>query len=247
VFTAQGINSDAHRYALTARHIARHGLLAGLGQQVYWPFRPLNRDLLVYPLLGSWLYRIIGDAILSLRLISAVAGVGLIPLLYILVDELFDDRETALLSAGIVAFLPEFTRASAAVYREVLMAFWLVLVAYLVIRSCRSKKYSWLLAGCSGVLIFISFLTRPEGVVILPIAVMTILFFERKLSWKRRITSCIVLSLAFCCLQIPLMIWMHGVVGNWTITPQQIEFFGNGPERYEAAQGYVEDVHKYDR
>lgn len=123
VFTAAGINSDAYAFARTARQMAEHGLLSGMKGTFVWPFYPVNRWLPVYPFLGSLLIPFTGDALLSLRLVSAAAGTGLIWATHVIARELFDRRRVALLAAALVGLHPEFARASAAVYREVAAAF----------------------------------------------------------------------------------------------------------------------------
>jgi 4-amino-4-deoxy-L-arabinose transferase-like glycosyltransferase len=236
VFSAAGINSDAYMYALTVQRMARQGVLAGMRGDLFVPFYQLNKGLVVYPLLGSLLYRITGDAILSLRLVSAAAGVGLVLLSYAACREIFEEANVGLLSAGLLALHPEFTRASAAVYREMLAAFLVLSSLYCVIRAGRSGRrwYAW--TALSGLLCFASFLTRPDGILALAAAGVYVLFLVRQWPPARRVASVAVLGAVFCVLQLPYTLWMRGETGYWLLNQYQtVQTPGGSAERTAAA------------
>lgn len=223
VFTAAGINGDAFWFALTTRQMAEQGLLAGMRGDFLWPYYPLNVALPVYPLLGSLLFRVLDDPVLSLRIVSALAGVALVPAVYALCAELFDDEDLGLVAAVLVAFMPEFARASAAVYREVLMALWLVLGLLFVVWARRqgARWVGWAVAA--GVMSFVAFMTRVEGVVVLGAYGVIVLLLSPSLHWKKRAAFCIVMAGAFLALEMPYVVWMERVTGRWLFSQWQVK------------------------
>lgn len=222
VSTAQGMNSDAYRYALTARRMANYGLLAGMKGTFLWPFYPLNRNLVTYPFLGSLLLHFTGDAVLSLRLVSAGAGVGLIVLTYAIAHKLFQRTGLSLLSAGIVAFHSELVRASAVVYREILMGVLLAAAFYLFLRALDDEKWSYPWAAAAGVVVFLCFLTRPEGFIALGALGAAGLVLCWWTEWHRWLQVCTVMVIAFAALQGPYMLWMRQASGRWLFNQWQI-------------------------
>lgn len=223
VFAAAGISSDAWRYALTAEKMAEEGLLAGMRGEFLWPYYPLNRNLITYPFLGSVLLPFTGDAILSLRLVSAAAGVGLVPLAYAIAKRLFDREGIALVAALLLAVHSEFARASAAVYREVLMAFLVALAFYLVLRLLQEPGRTFRNAALCGVVLFLAFVTRPEAVAAVVGCGVIALFRGGQLPWKKRVVACAVMALGFLMLEVPYVMWMKKQSGMWLANQWQIQ------------------------
>lgn len=221
-FTAEGINSDAWRYALSAEKMAKEGLLAGMRGDFLWPYYPLNRNLILYPLLGGFLLPFTGDAILSLRLVSAAAGIALVPLSYAITKRLFDREGIALVAGLLLAVHSEFARASAAVYREVFTAFVLALAFYLVLRATEDRRNMFGWAVASGLVLFLAFVTRPETIVAAPACGTVVLFWGSPLSWEKRLASCMVMALTFFMLEIPYVLWMKKHSGYWVTNQWEI-------------------------
>jgi len=223
VFTAAGINSDAFKYALTAQRMAESGVVSGMRGDFFWPYYSVNRRLVVYPFLGSLVYRLTGDAILALRLVSAAAGIVLIWVVYAIARELFQGEEIALLSAALVAFHSEFAQASASVYREVLMAL-LISFAFLLLLWTLRKERRWPVpAFLTGLVLFASFLTRPDGVAAALALGLIALFVAPGIAWKKRIIVCAIMGLTFCALQVPYMLWLRKTSGYWLVNQWQIQ------------------------
>lgn len=223
VFTAAGINSDAFKYALTAQRMAESGVVSGMRSDFFWPYYSVNRRLVVYPFLGSLVYRLTGDAILSLRLVSAAAGIALIWVVYAIAKELFEKEQIALFAAALVAFHSEFAQASASVYREVLMAL-LIAFAFLLLLWTLRKERRWpLLAFLTGLVLFASFLTRPDGVAAALALGLIALFVAPGIAWKKRIIVCAVMGLTFCALEVPYALWLHRASGYWLVNQWQIQ------------------------
>lgn len=238
VFTAAGINNDGFKYVSTAREVARGGIVAGMEGDYFWPYFPVNRQLVVYPLLGSMVNCIVGDMALSLRLVSALAGIGLIWLGYAISRELFHKETVALLAAGLLAFHPEFTEASAAVYREVLMAFLLMLAFLFFLWAVRGKERWPLWSVITGLTLFAAFMTRPDAAAAAAAMGMIALLVAPALKFKRRIAICALMGLAFMAFEVPYVLWMKQKTGYWMATQWQIE---NKISRPEAARRYLID------
>jgi len=236
VFTAQGINNDAFKYARTATRMAERGVLSGMRGDFFWPYYPVNRRLVVYPFLGSLIYRAVGRPILSLRLVSALSGIALVWVLYVVVKELFKQESIALLSAGLVAFHPEFAKASASVYREVLMAFLLVLGFLLLLRTVRKDSRWPLWSFFLGLLVFTGFLTRPDGAAAGMAFGVIVLFVAPAITWKRRLAVCAVMAMTFLALEVPYALWLKNETGYWLVNQWQIQ---RGMNEVQAARRFL--------
>lgn len=223
VFTAAGINSDAFKYALTAERMAESGVVSGMRGDFFWPYYPVNRRLVLYPFLGSVVYRVTGDAILSLRLVSAAAGIGLVWVLYAVAMELFGEEKIALLSAGLIAFHSEFMRASVSVYREVLMAFLLAFAFLMLLWSLRKKRVWPLLSLVAGLILFASFLTRPDAAAAAVALGVVALLVAPGIAWKKRIGICLIMGLTFLALEVPYVLWLKKASGYWLVNQWQIQ------------------------
>ncbi len=223
VFTAAGINSDAFKYALTAQRMAESGVVSAMRGDFFWPYYTVNRRLVVYPFLGSLVYRLTGDVILSLRLVSAAAGTALIWAVYAIARRLFKGEQIALLAAGLVAFESEFAVASASVYREVTMAFIIALSFLMLLWTLRLERRWPLLAFLTGLVLFASFLTRPDGAAVAAALGLIALFVVPGIAWKKRIIVCAIMGLTFCALEVPYVLWLRRTTGYWLINQWQIQ------------------------
>lgn len=223
VFTAEGVNSDAFKYARTVERIAQEGVAGGLKGDHFWPYFPVNRQLIFYPLLGSLVNCAVGDVILSLRLVSALAGIGLVAAGFTVARELTDSEPIALLTAGLLALHPEFARASAAVYREVTMAFLLVLALMFLLWALRRERKWPTWALLTGLTLFCAFLTRPDGAVGAAALGVAALFFATEVPWRRRLAVCLLMGALFVALEAPYVLWMKKQTGYWMVNQWQIQ------------------------
>ncbi|MBS3762690.1 MAG: glycosyltransferase family 39 protein [Planctomycetes bacterium] len=236
VVTAAGTNNDAYKYIRTAEMMSQKGLMAGMKGDYFWPYYPVNRQLPMYPFLGSLLNVAVGNMMLSLRLISAIAGIALIWLTYAIARELFERDDIALLSAALVAFHPEFTRASAAVYREVLMAALIAFSLLLVLWAIKKPHARVLCPALAGLSLFAAFMTRPEGVAAALAGGLTVLLLRKNLAWKKRIVICGIMTLFFFALEVPYIWWLKRETGRWMVTQWQVQ---NKMTRHEAATRFL--------
>ncbi len=223
VISAQGLNSDGYQFALITRQMADHGVLEGLRGDYFWPYLPVNTRLVVYPFLGSLVYRVVGDAVISLRLVSAFFGTALIVLTFAVAKEAFGNERVALISALLVGVEPEFARASASVYRETTAAFMVLLAFYLLLRTVRQKRLWPAGAASVGVAFFAGWLTRPElALLVGTFCIGTLLFSE--LSRSKRIMIPIIMCFSFAVLELPYFLWLRETTELTTFSQWQVQF-----------------------
>ncbi|MFO8006953.1 MAG: glycosyltransferase family 39 protein [Candidatus Brocadiia bacterium] len=222
--TAAGLNADGPRFAMVTQRMAEHGVGRAMRGDYMWPYLPVNTRLVVYPFLGSLLYRLTGDAVLSLRLVSAASGTALIIMAFVLGRRLLGSSGAALFCAFLVGFEPEFLRASAAVYREVTAALVVALALYLALRAFRSRELWPAWAMALGTAVFVGFLTRVE-LALLPLAAVGLGVGMRSVPWRRRllvpITACLVLAV----MAAPYALWLRihtgrPMVSQWQMATQ---------------------------
>jgi 4-amino-4-deoxy-L-arabinose transferase-like glycosyltransferase len=224
VGTAAGINNDAFKYARIAGAMTERGISAGIDGDYFWPYFPVNRQLIAYSLAGSIVNCVLGDIILSLRIVSMLCGIGLIWAVHEVSRELFDEEKVALLAAGLVAFHPEFARASAAVYREVMMAFLLCLTLLFFLWSIHRHGGRWIRwALLSGLVLFAAFMTRPDAAAVAVALGAICLVGARTVPLTRRFGICLLMGAVFLAFQIPYAIRVHRKSGHWLINQWQIQ------------------------
>jgi 4-amino-4-deoxy-L-arabinose transferase-like glycosyltransferase len=98
-----------------------------------------------YSLLWVWM-SVFGGSLLAVRLMSIIAGVATVGLAYLIAQELFSKR-IAVLSGVIVALAPFQVHYSQEIRMYALLAFWLLLATYAIIRAslgAGGKKW-WLI------------------------------------------------------------------------------------------------------
>lgn len=236
VCTAAGINSDGPEYARVAQRMAERGVAEGMLGDYLWPYNTVNTRLLIYPFLGSLLYRVTGDPVLSLRMVSAACGVALIPLAYLIGLELLSSARAALAAAFVVGFEPGFARASAAVYREVTAAFWALLAFYMFLRLLRDDAHRpWWAAGV-GAAVFLGFMTRVD-VLLLLIPFCFVVAWRTRGPWRRRLGLPLIMCLVFATLELPYYLWLYRTTGHHIFSAWQIHLV---EPPHEAATRFLE-------
>jgi len=238
VTRAAGINNDTIKYVYTAREISRYGVQAGIEGDHYWPYFPVNRQLVFYPFLGSVVNQFVGNMVLSLRIVSALAGIGVVWLGYAVSKELFEKENIALLTAGLLAFHPELAEASAAVFRESLTAF-LLTQAFLLLLWARRTDTAWAAwSVLSGLTLFAGFMTRPDAAAAAGAMGGVTLLAGCGVKWQRRLAIVSVIGLAFLALEVPYVYMLKRKTGRWMVTQWQIQ---NKMSRKEAVRRHLLD------
>ncbi len=219
--TAAGLNGDGPRFATVTRHMAEQGVGRAMRGDYMWPYLPVNTRLVVYPFLGSLLYRVTGNAVLSLRLVSVASGTALIAIAFVLARRLLDSSGAALFCAFVVGFEPEFLRASAAVYREVTAGLVVAVAFYVALRAFRSREL-WHMWGLAlGAAVFVGFLTRVE-LALLPLGAFGLGLGMRRVPWRRRLLVPLIACLAFAALETPHALWLRIQTGRPLLSQWQV-------------------------
>jgi 4-amino-4-deoxy-L-arabinose transferase-like glycosyltransferase len=97
--------------------------------------------LTYYSILMEWM-RGFGESIIAARLLSILFGLGVVALVYIIANELFNTR-TALISGAIAAFAPFQIFYSQEIRMYSLLALFLLLATYTYWRASRSGHWLW--------------------------------------------------------------------------------------------------------
>ena len=158
VTTVEVIENEGAEYAHLADNIYSKGTYDSYLGIVNLAAPPL------YPALIGLVNIVTGDLELSGRLISLLAGIGLVVLVFLLAGELFGQRAAWL--AGLFAALhPVLVGISVSVLTESLAWFLMVLGAWL--GAVAMRQASWQRAALAGAVLGLGYWTRPE---LLPLA-----------------------------------------------------------------------------
>ena len=99
---------------------------------------------LYYYVLNDWL-KIFGNSVPAARMLSIIAGIGVVLSIYFLGQILFDKR-TAIIALLVSAINPFQIHFSQEIRMYVFMALWLMLATYSFLRGKKSGKWTWWLS-----------------------------------------------------------------------------------------------------
>jgi 4-amino-4-deoxy-L-arabinose transferase-like glycosyltransferase len=161
-----------------------------------------------YPMMVACFHLLVGDIELAGRLVSLFFGLLLIPLCYLFVRRIFDE-EGALFAAAVVAIHPYLVRYSVFVLSESMATFLFTASVFSFYRGWMEKKLPFL--ACSGVLLTLAYLTRPEYLIyFVPLAGILIVRERRYLHAGVFVVSFLWLAAAF-------VIFVRLDTGFWVI------------------------------
>lgn len=223
VVTAGGIANDGCLYLWLAKDIA-----AGDISKVATDLPPL------FPVLTAGLSYIAGDFELAARCISCFFGALTVFPLFFLAKNIFD-RKVAIVTVLFFIAHPYLTEASGAVLTGALYYFFVTSIACLTwIAIKKKRKLIFLLVG---LLLFLAFLTRFEGIA-LTFLVLIWIWFTRlpdvtnRIRWK--LASSVLCLIVFMTSFFPYLLVVHQKTGKWQVCP--------GQERY--TRMVLEDLKK---
>jgi 4-amino-4-deoxy-L-arabinose transferase-like glycosyltransferase len=198
LITAHPIGLDGIEYARVAEFFA-----AG-------DFGPALKSMRVpfYPIVTACFHLLVSDIELAGRLASLFFGLLLIPLCYLFVRRVFDE-EKALFAATVVAIHPYLIRYSVLVLSESMATFLFTASVFSFYLGWMEKKLPFL--ACSGVLLTLAYLTRPEYLIyFMPLAGILLVRERRYFHTAVFITSFLWLAVAF-------LIFVRLDTGFWVI------------------------------
>jgi len=211
------------RYITIAR-----GILSGAG------FHGLDNrfpDIIqppLYPMMLAVALMLPGPDLGIARGVSLLLGALLILPCAIIARRLFGEP-AARRAACLVAVYPLLADMSSAAITESTFALLVTLAALGLWRSLEleTTRPGRLLAGVSGLLLGLSFLTRPEGLTYLMAAWAVCLvnaFWNRHASGTalRCARSMGLLAAGFAAVVIPYLLWIHAQTGHWLLAPKAI-------------------------
>lgn len=171
---------DENVYRRLARNLIDHGYYGyAPGQQIAWrpPGYPFFLAALRWIIDGQWFVRVVQ---------AALAG-GIVVLASSIARRLFGPWVAA--ATSVLLFVTGLVAVYASVeLSETLATFLLVLAAWLVVHGVERTSIPWVAAG--GIVLGLSVLTRPQGIVLIPaIALWLVLVFPK----TRRRTAALTL------------------------------------------------------
>lgn len=180
-------------YDQVARNfIAGHGLVNEPGS-AYHTRAPL------YPLLLASIYVLFEEPLLPVGVVHAILG-ALACLLVWKATRLISTGRSALLAAGIVAFMPEFLKYTPRLYASSLLVF--LSAAFFLAAFVSIRRHSAWWSMVPGAILGLMALTRLELIVILPAAMLWQLI-DRGKPARQRVVRCSLLTLGFMLLVAP--------------------------------------------
>jgi len=171
-----------------------------------------------YPVFIGMLDLLLNDLFLSARLVSLIAGIITIVVVYLIGKELYD-KESGLFSAFIYAFYPLTILISIDAYSDSLYLLFVFLTIYIFIIF--KKKNNISTAIQLGVVTALAYLTRSEGLfyLLLPLLAITGFFNDKESGSKRRyIINFLVVSLLFSICSLPYLLFLKDYTGKFTIS-----------------------------
>lgn len=220
------IYGDPYAFSMISEGMLQGKLaLEGIWGSRLWPtIQPL------YPFLMALLSKVTGDFILSGKIISLLAGVATIPLVYLLWNTL-DSKEVAVLASGLVAVNYAHWFYSVHALRDVLFLFF-VLLSFLLFYQLpiHPKRLSWLALS----LVLATF-TREEGYLLAISLAFAYVYWKRKKILKKqyKVVPSVILYLA------PILIWnLYKYAKTGSILPSFVRL----EIRYHEAHGGIHAI-----
>lgn len=136
-----------------------------------------------YPFALASVFKVFGVSITSAKVLNAILGTLTIPFIYAIGNRIFG-RGPGLLAAGLFAFVPATIAGLPVLFPEPLFTLIFVAALWLLVTYPMNSQAAWLPLVVFGALIGMAMLTRGQGAVLVPIAV---LYWFASGSWRSTI------------------------------------------------------------
>ena len=224
VFLTGTIDGEGAEYARIAENLAAGSGYRGIatpGKELMFP--PL------FPFLIAATSVLTRNAEVAGRLVSVWMGTMLVLPIYFIGCHLYN-RKVAYLAAALVACHPLLVNFSATVYCESTYLTLLLTAVYWSFRALRLRTArTFILAG---VFFGLAYLTRPEAVIYLLLALGLTLAYV-SMTCRQNLSQVALramwLPLAFLVLAAPYILWLHAETGQWRLE-------GKSPLNYTTAR-----------
>ncbi|HLI27361.1 MAG TPA: glycosyltransferase family 39 protein [Chloroflexota bacterium] len=203
---------DDASYAWQALRLLAGDWVAAVGQ--VFPPGYAAAIVLVSPLTG-------GDLAAAAYLVSVLASLLLIPVLFYLTRPLYGEQ-VALVAALLTAIYPRFLEMGLTPLSEMLYTLLLASVLLFTLalqRAIAQGRRVLPVAAGTGALVGAAYLTRPEGLVYLgPLGLCVLLAAAAYRRWRAVPLAYAGVALGLAPLVLPYVLYLHGQLGQWTIS-----------------------------
>lgn len=172
----------------------------------------------LYPMLVAAFSKVLGDFELSGQMVSILFGTLTIVPVYYLARGTFG-RWTALASSLFLAILPRHVALSADFLSDPTYTFFFISAVWLGWEALRGDD--WKIVFLAGLATGLAYLTRAEGIGILPILgpwlLLRRMHFHSR-DYRRNGYACFILLFSFLLAASPYIIYLRYYTGTWTIS-----------------------------
>jgi len=169
----------------------------------------------LYSFLIALVSRSVSDFELAGKLISSFFGILVIFPVYFLGKQIFD-RKVAFLSTLFLAIHPYIRRFSGDVLKESTYLFLLATAIWFTLRTLqREKIYPYLFVPLFSA---VAYLVRPDGIEVLLVVFLYILFIKRFNPPEKRWAVILLLLLSSVILFLPYLLHLKGLTGEWALS-----------------------------
>jgi hypothetical protein len=203
------IASDGMEYVRMAQQFASGAPEAAL-RSVFSP---------LYPLLIALAHRAVSDWELAGNLVSALLGTASIPLLFLLMFEVFERDDLAVGAAGLVAIHPLMAEYSAAARTDAGFISLMIGALYLIVRGVNRGKWPSLVGA--GAVAGVGYLYRAEAVGLPILCALYLIagsFIWRRWSLAAAVGWSIAIWVLFLIVASPYLIYLHDATGRWIVS-----------------------------
>jgi 4-amino-4-deoxy-L-arabinose transferase-like glycosyltransferase len=238
------ISADGVGYVTTARALVNGDSLGGM--TVYGA---------IYPPLVAGAGLVVGDMELGGRLVSVFMGSLLVVPLYLVSMELFNKKVGALACVLVLAW-PSLRSWSCEVMTQATYITLMLSGLYLTCVALRERSLKFSFAG--GVLLALSYLTRPEALITFAALAGALLVGARLtgVAWKPACLLVLAGCLGFAIPLLPYIFLIHNITGKWqlagktasTLADALSEYLGRPDMKNEAGFqgiGVAEVIRRY--
>lgn len=214
--THQVIERDGAVYASIAERLVHLGRFEDLRDAPHTFYPP------AYPALVAAVYAIVGDSHRAGQIVSFVAGVALIVLVYGLGRRVASAR-VGQIAAFLTAMSPRLAHEAVSVHSESLYA---ALLCLLLLTCCRLLHRPTVVhAGLAGALAGMLYLTRPEGLLLAGAFVCVVVAWVIRGEPRVRVIGrTAVFAAVLAMFVLPYVAYLRATTGEWLVTGKGVSY-----------------------
>jgi 4-amino-4-deoxy-L-arabinose transferase-like glycosyltransferase len=241
------LGGDPHWYFVVASNLSHgYGYVVQPNQvfgEIPGPGKPTAFWPPAYPFALAALFKLTGIGFTPAQIMNAVLAAFTVPFVYALGKSIFDQR-TGLLAAGIFAVFPNVIAGIPLLFPEPM--FTLIFFAAVLLLTLKPTDRVWLVYAGFGVLAGLACLTRGQGVVLYPVAIV---YWLARDGWRPALRPTGLMLLAAVLVIAPWTlrnaIEMHALIPISTNSGAALRV-GHGPESIGTTKWTHDKVDGYD-